>query len=91
MENLRKLQKEVDIEGSMAIIETIQEELEEERRKAIIFQTINKKMHRIERMSENQIEEALRPVWSKVDFVKCRKVYRSVKVIMKTAEVAKKN
>lgn len=69
----------------------VKEELEEERRKTIIYRTISKKTRKIERMTEGKIEEALKPIWNEVEFVKQGRIYGAVEVILKSEEAAREN
>lgn len=63
MEELGKLQKEVTINDNMAIMELMQDEIEEEGRKTIIFRTYSNRAHKIDRMLEKILEPALKSIW----------------------------
>lgn len=52
MESLIKLQEEITISGKTAIMELVQEEMEEKRKKTIIIRAYNNKAHTIDRISE---------------------------------------
>lgn len=76
------MEKEVTVEGNMAIIELMQEEIEEERRKTIIPRSYRKKVRKNNR-------EYLKRLTEKIEFLKRSKTFGSVEVIMESTEESK--
>lgn len=66
----------------MAIIELMQEEIEEERRKTIIPRSYRKKVRKNNR-------EYLKRLTEKIEFLKRSKTFGSVEVIMESTEESK--
>lgn len=62
MKIIRELQDEVKIGGSMAIVEMTREDIEEERKRTMIFRTYSNKAHKIDWTPERLIEAALKPI-----------------------------
>lgn len=65
-------------------MEMLKKELEEEKKRTIIFRTYNKKAHKIDWIFEKLTEIALKPSWEKFDI-------GSVEVVMEPAEIAQAN
>lgn len=69
----------------------MQEEIEEKKRKTIIYRCYNNRDHKIDWLAENVIQAALKPTWAKIELLERSKTYGFIEVIMESAEVARLN
>lgn len=65
IENILKLQEEVQIKDKMVVMDMDKHVLKEERKKTVVFRTFNTKAHKLEWLPEKEIEVGLKPVWEK--------------------------
>lgn len=70
MGQLIELQKEVEIIDNTTVTKMVEQKMEEEQKRTIIFRTFNPKAKKMDRMSENVIECALKPIWQNIEFLK---------------------
>lgn len=89
IEEIKRLQKFVRVEGRTAYIDEPEEILQEWAKKKIIYKTVSAKTKRVRHMPKKTVEKCLQPIWGDFDSLMRGKDYGTVNVLFASEEEAK--